>query len=40
MATPEPEPDAYEEPLRRIKMRAGYDGDANDGDDDDGDDDM
>ncbi len=28
MSTPEPEPDAYEEPLRRIKMRAGYDGDA------------
>ena len=28
MSTPEPEPDAYEPPLRRIKMRAGYDGDA------------
>jgi len=29
MSTPEPEPDAYEEPLRRVKMRAGYNGDAN-----------
>ena len=27
MSTPEPEPDAFELPLRRIKMRAGYDGD-------------
>ena len=27
MSTPEPEPDAVEPPLRRIKMRAGYDGD-------------
>ena len=27
MSTPEPEPDAFEPPLRRIKMRAGYDGD-------------
>ena len=29
MSTPEPEPDASEPPLRRVKMRAGYDGDAN-----------
>ena len=29
MSTPEPEPDAYERPLRRVKMRAGYDGDEN-----------
>ena len=28
MSTPEPEPDAYEQPLKRVKMRAGYDGDA------------
>ena len=27
MSTPEPEPGAFEPPQRRIKMRAGYDGD-------------
>ena len=27
MSTPEPEPDAYEQPLKRVKMRAGYEGD-------------
>ena len=29
MATPEPEPDAYEPPLRRVKMRKGFRGSTN-----------